>query len=116
MRLFFFLILFLNVSASYAEDLEKKPFVYEDKGRRDPMWSLINSGGAVLNYDNDFLIADLALEGVMVDSGASLVIINGRILKLKDTIGQFVVSEINKDAVILIKDNQPFELRLKKEE
>jgi len=48
--------------------------------------------------------------------GDSLAIINGRIVKPNDMIGQFTVSSIGANSVVLIKGDQEFELKLKKEE
>ncbi|MCK4882435.1 MAG: hypothetical protein KAS92_05380, partial [Candidatus Omnitrophica bacterium] len=92
-------------------------FVYDDNGRRDPLWPLVNSNGAILNYESEFLITDLALEGIMVGTdGENLAIINGRVLKANDSIGQFAVERIAGDSIILKKGKQKFELKLKKGE
>ncbi len=96
------------------ESKEKVIFVYDDHGKRDPLWALVTAGGAIMNYETEFLITDLALEGVVVDSGdGDLAIINGRVVKANDSIGQFIVLQIEPDKVILLKDQQKFELRLK---
>lgn len=96
------------------ESQEKSVFAYDDHGRRDPLWPLVTSAGVIMNYETDFLITDLSLEGVVVGSGeGDLAIINGRIVKTNDQIGQFTVLQIERDKVILLKDQQKFELRLK---
>lgn len=100
--------------AMAQESVDKPVFVYDDHGKRDPLWPLVTAAGAVMNYETDFLITDLSLEGVVVDSGeGDLAIINGRIVKASDSIGQFIVLQIEPDKVILLKDQQKFELRLK---
>lgn len=92
---------------------DEKVFVYDDHGRRDPFWSLVNPGGTIVTYETDFVITDLTLEGISVGaSGDNIAIINGRVVKTNDTIGQFVVSKINKDSVILTKGQEKFELKL----
>ena len=48
--------------------------------------------------------------------GKNYAIVNGRILKATDIIGQFVVERIDDDRVVLKKGRQKFELKLKKEE
>jgi len=96
---------------------EKEPFVYDDNGRRDPLWKLVSQSGMILNYETDFLITDLALEGIMAGKdGKNYAIINGRILKVADTIGQFVVEKIDDNRIVLKKGRKKFELKLKKEE
>jgi len=94
-----FLIL-ISVNMGVAD--EKKSFVYDDYGRRDPFWRLVSPSGVILNYETDFLITDLALEGIMAGKdGENFAIINGRILKASDTIGQFVVERIDDDRIVL---------------
>lgn len=96
---------------------EKRPFVYDDHGRRDPFWQLVSPTGTVLNYETDFLITDLALEGIMAGTqGENVAIINGRILRIKDAVGQFIVERIYEGSVILKKGKQKFELKLEKGE
>ena len=122
MRIFLSLVLVLMVfGIAVAQDTQdeqsQKPFVYDDNGRRDPLWPLVNSNGAILNYESEFLITDLALEGIMVGTdGENLAIINGRVLKANDSIGQFAVERIAGDSIILKKGKQKFELKLKKGE
>ncbi len=96
-----------------AVSAEESVFTYNDHGKRDPFWILVNSGGAVLNYDTDYLIADLTLEGItMGANGDNVAIINGRVVKINDTIGQYIVSKVNKDSVTLTKGQETFELKL----
>ncbi len=125
MRIFLSLVLVLMVLgtavAQNVQDVQdeqsQKPFVYDDNGRRDPLWPLVNSNGAILNYESEFLITDLALEGIMVGTdGENLAIINGRVLKANDSIGQFAVERIAGDSIVLKKGKQKFELKLKKGE
>ena len=116
MRVFLSLGLVLMVAtAAMAQGQES--FVYDDEGKRDPLWPLVNSNGAILNYESEFLITDLTLEGIMAGAqGENLAIVNGRILRPNDAIGQFVVSEIAEDSIVLKKGKKKFELKLKKGE
>ena len=99
------------------EKSAQEEFVYNDHGVRDPFWPLVSNGGAILTYDKDLLISELTLEGIMVGAdGKNLAIINGRILQKNDEVGEFIISEIQSDGVILMKNQEKFELRLKKEE
>ena len=102
---------FAEVTASSQE-----AFTYNDKGKRDPFWPLVTSTGSINTYETDFILSDLVLEGIMADKDANLAIINGRILKKNDRIGQFVVMEVGEDSVVLSNDDQQFELKLKKGE
>ena len=116
MRFFLPVLLVLMISIAVVAD-ESKPFVYDDHGRRDPLWRLVSPNGVILNYETEFLITDLTLEGIVGDaSGENLAIINGRILKAGDTIGEFSIEKISGDSIILKKEEQKFELKLKKGE
>jgi hypothetical protein len=108
------IIVLLVSNAAYAQE---EGFVYDDHGRRDPFWQLVSPTGTVFNYETDFLITDLALEGVMAGTeGENAAIINGRILRIKDAVGQFIVERIDEDSVILKKGKQKFQLKLEKGE
>ena len=110
------LLVLMGLSAGGAVE-EQKPFVYDDHGQRDPLWPLVSPSGAILNYDSEFLVSDLALEGIMAgEDGQNFAIINGRVLKKDDLIGQFAVEEIGDNRIILKKGKQKIELKLKKEE
>lgn len=110
-----------RVSFSYATDKKeiKEPveFIYDDKGNRDPFWPLVSSEGVIMNYDAEFIISDLVLEGVMLGTqDNSLAIINGKVLKLNDQIGNFFVGEIHANSVVLVNGQDRFELKITKEE
>ncbi len=96
---------------------EKSPYSYDDHGKRDPFWHLVNTYGMIVNYDSDLLIADLLLEGIIFDEGGkSMAIINGSIVKEGGKLGQFTISKIKKDLIILLNGGQQHELLLEKEE
>lgn len=116
MRIWLVAVLIL-MGGSISSANEEASFTYEDDGKRDPFWKLVSPSGAILNYETDFLITDLALEGIMAGKdGQNYAIINGRILKPTDSIGQFVVEQIDDNRIVLKKGRQKFELKLKKEE
>ncbi len=95
----------------YAEDVE---FEYNDHAKRDPLWPLVGVNGSIMNYDTDFLITDLALEGIITGAdGQNLAILNGRIVGKNGRIGQFDVFEVNVDSVILKNKQEKFKLELK---
>ena len=112
-------ILAIFVPSFIFADEKSSPggFVYNDHGARDPLVPLVDSTGTMLNYGNNLSIADLGLEGIMIGSdGENLAIVNGSVLQKGDVLGEFVVFEIQSDGVIFDKNNEKFELRLKKEE
>ena len=92
---------------------EEKSFVYDDHGKRDPFWSLVSSSGTIITYDKDLMVNDLTLEGItMGQNDENIAIINGRVVKTNDSIGEFVVKQITKSSVILLKGQEQFELKL----
>ena len=114
MRTFFIALFIIFPILGFAQE---EPFIYEDHGRRDPLLPLINANGSIQIFENEFLISDLVLEGIMAgNQGGSLAIINGRILQEEDAIGKYLVQRIGKDYVVLVKDQEEFVLKLKKEE
>ena len=116
----------LSTNFVWADEQKTKPserqpqeqdFVYEDHGKRDPFWSLVSSTGAIINYDNDILISDMILEGIIAGTdGKNLAIINSTIVKPNDKVGPFVVEKIEANKVFLRKEQESFELKIKKEE
>lgn len=95
---------------------EAAGFTYNDNGKRDPFWQLVGPGGSINNYENDLLLADLALQGIMSGASGNIAMINGKIVRAEDKIGQFLVKEITDDWVVLEKGQKVFKLKLKKEE
>ena len=102
------------LSYSFAED---ESFVYDSQGKRDPFLRLVSPSGAVLSFDNDLQITDMVLEGIIQDpNGNNLAIINSVVVGPNDKVGLFVVSEVGKDRVVLVKGQESYVLKLKKEE
>ncbi|MGE0269004.1 MAG: hypothetical protein AB7S78_11180 [Candidatus Omnitrophota bacterium] len=95
---------------------ESAEYKYNDNGRRDPFWKLISSSGTINNYEADLMVSDLSLQGIMSGAAGNIAMINGKIVKVDDKIGQFIITEITDDWVLLQKDQQVFKLKLKKEE
>lgn len=113
MNIFLIIWLFGISTLGWAEEAS---FVYNDHGKRDPLWSLVTPSGNIVNYDTDLSVTDLTLEGVVVGDKGNVAIINGRMVKIDDKVGQYLVAGITKDSVTLIKDQVRFDLRLKKKE
>lgn len=109
------IVVLLAGSSGYAGD--DKSFAYKDFGRRDPLWPLVTPSGAVMNYESEMFVSDMVLEGIIVDpSGQNLAIINGVIVKNWDKVGQYIVKNISTTSVVLMKGQEEFILKLKKEE
>ena len=106
-------VAFLSPGGYAAEQL----FEYNDHGRRDPFWRLVSPSGAILSYDKDISVSDMILEGIIYEpDGMALAIINGEIVKKNDSIGLYVISEIEQSRVILNRGQERFVLTMKKEE
>ena len=106
--MFFFAV----ISVGAQED-----FVYNDHGKRDPFWKLVTDKGLFMNYETDMLVSDLTLEGIISGpNGKNLAIINNIVVKPNDRFGLFVVDKIEENQVSLIKGQESFVLKLKKEE
>ena len=96
---------------------ENSGFIYNDSGRRDPFWPLVSASGAPISYGSDFLVTDLVLEGIMADpDGNNFAVVNGRVTRVNDHLGEYIVTTVTQNSVILLKGEQKFELKLKKEE
>lgn len=101
----------LFVSSVTAEE-----YVYKIQGKRDPFVPLISPSGYLLNLEpqDD---STLRLEGVMFDpKGDSVAIINGELVRVGETIGDAVLSNIEPDKVTVIKNNEKVEIELRREE
>jgi hypothetical protein len=113
LTLFFTLVFPIAVFSQGGGDTE---FVYDEHGQRDPFWPLVTAGGAVVTYDTSFAVSEMTLEGIVSDGQGGIAIINGTVVEQGKQFGEYTVEKIEQDKVILIKDGQTSELRLKKEE
>src|SRR5271167_3695056 len=110
--LIFVVLLFFSISV-YAQD----PFVYDEHGKRDPFVPLVSSAGMVVTYDEDLSVNDLVLEGIVADaSGNNAAIVNGKVVKVHDQVGPYIVDTIAMDHVEFLKGTEKFVLKLKKAE
>lgn len=106
------IILFL-VNLVYAQEQENI-FVYDSKGKIDPFISLVSPEGYLINTQAYSETSEISLEGIIYDpAGSSFAIINGEVVKVGDTIGGFDILEIQKNRVILLKDNERAEIELR---
>ncbi|MBL8013481.1 MAG: hypothetical protein JNN05_06485 [Candidatus Omnitrophica bacterium] len=104
-KVLFILFLFMG---GYAQ-------AYEDRGVRDPFWPLVSASGTIINYGQDVSVSDMILEGIVSNGeGAYTAIINGAVVEVGDSVGQYSIKSIESQKVILSKENEIFELDLKK--
>lgn len=121
MKRYFLMVMILTVFSGnrlWAQPNEEgSVFIYQDHGKKDPFWPLVNSTGNIINYDFELSVMDMVLEGVMSDkNGIFVAIVNGRLIKKGDKLGEFMVDSIEKNSVIFSKGEEKFELKLKKKE
>ena len=90
--------------------------VYDPHGARDPFLPLVTPGGAIITYETEFAVSEMALEGIVSDGAGRIAIINGNIVEAGKMIGLYTVQAIEQDRVILLKDGETSVLQLKKEE
>ena len=88
--------------------------VYDDKGKRDPFIALVTADGRLLSLEpTTEAKAKIVLEGIISGaSGYSYAIINGEVLGLGDYILGYAVFKIEKNKVVLFKDNELIEYKL----
>jgi hypothetical protein len=92
-------------------------FVYDEKGKRNPFIPLVTSDGRLLKLDREEGVAGLAIEGIIYDkNGVSYAVVNGEVVKVGDKISDYQVLRIKQNKVIFIKEGEPLEVELKKEE
>lgn len=114
MRYVWCLVFVLSAGTVVAQEAA---FTYDDHGNRDPFWPLVSDNGSIISYETDFTITDLVLEGIMAgNNGGHVAIINGRIVTTGDQLGNFIILDVQPEAVIIKKDNLKFELKLEKED
>lgn len=114
-RLLVILILFImlfNIT-SFAQN----EFIYDAKGERNPFMPLITDEGMLIKIKPRLTSSNLELEGIIFDNvSMSYAIVNGAVVKVGDFVGDYQVLRIQADKVIFIKDGEPFEVELEKEE
>jgi len=104
---FFITVVFaFSFSRSFAET--EAP-AYQSEGKRDPFIPYVTNDGQLINIGSEEKEFTLHLEGIIYEKdGQSLVIINGEILKQKDTIGDIKIVEIRKDSLVYMKNGELF--------
>lgn len=92
-------------------------FVYDSKGKRNPFIPLVTSDGKLLKLETEESSEGLLLEGIIHDKkGISYAIVNGDVVRAGDNVGDYQVLRIEDNKVVFVKDGEPIEVELKKEE
>ncbi|MFH1360299.1 MAG: hypothetical protein ABIJ41_04590 [Candidatus Omnitrophota bacterium] len=108
------LMILLFTSNAFAQ---KEALSYDSHGRRDPFWRLVSPAGVIINYDEELLISEMILEGIIYDpTGSNLAIINGTVVRRGDKVGLYFIQKIERNRAILSKDKEKYIMELKKEE
>jgi hypothetical protein len=91
-------------------------FKYDAKGKRDPFIALVTPDGRLLKLEEE-TTSELLLEGIIYDKkGISYAVVNGEVVKIGDKVGDYQVWKIEERKIIFLKEGQPLEIELKKEE
>ena len=91
---------------------EKEFFYYSAGDRRDPFMPLVRNG-VLVQWSAGHDSARPALYGILWDPGGqSIALINDLEAKVSDMIGEYQVTEIRQDTVVLMRAGAPLELVL----
>jgi len=111
--IFYFLILISTLS--FAE----QDYIYNSKNKRNPFIPLVDSGGKLINLEREETgsDSDLLVDGIIFDKqGVSYCIVNGAVVGLGDSVGDYRVLKILEDRVVFIKDGLLREVVINKRE
>lgn len=114
-----FLIFSLFFLATLSSVFAQGEFTYNDKGKRNPFIPLVTPQGRLLKLDKQDTasLQGLAIEGIIYDKfGRSFAIVNAEVVGVGDPVGEYQVLKIFENKVVFIKDGQPLEVELNKEE
>ena len=115
-RFFIFLfILLAYCTVTFAQG----EFTYDAKGKRNPFIPLVTPEGRLLKLDKQEAtsVGGLAIEGIIYDEfGRSFAIVNANVVGIGDLVGDYQVLKIQENKVIFIKDGEPLEVELTKED
>jgi hypothetical protein len=114
------LILLLFLVLIHLEACGEDEFVYNPQGKRNPFIPLVTPEGRLLKLDKQWdqsAPGGLAIEGIIYDQhGRSFAIVNSGVVGIGDMVGDFQVLKIMKNKVIFIRDGEPLEIELNKED
>jgi len=109
-------VLFLMI---YFPAFGQDEFVYDSKGKRNPFIPLVTAEGRLLKLDKQDIasLGGLTIEGIIYDKlGRSFAIVNTEVVGIGDIVGDYQVLKIFENKVVFIKDGEPLEVELTKEE
>lgn len=103
---------------------EQQEFVYDSGDRRDPFMQLVSSDGRFVQIEPvrkddgaESSESALRIEGIIYDKfGLSYALVNGSVVKVGEFVNDFQVLKIEPDKVVFIKEGQPLDVFLQKEE
>ncbi|MCX5715251.1 MAG: hypothetical protein NT033_10770 [Candidatus Omnitrophica bacterium] len=93
-------------------------FTYDQKGKRNPFIPLITADGRLVQLDavEDKRSDDILVEGIIYDEkGVSFAVVNSNVVKVGDRVLGFEVMAIEKNKLVLKKDDKVREVILSKE-
>ncbi|MDP2928148.1 MAG: hypothetical protein Q8N80_05065 [Candidatus Omnitrophota bacterium] len=108
-------MVFIFCRVSFAQE----EFTYDAKGKRNPFIPLVTPEGRLLKLDKQEAtsVEGLAVEGIIYDKlGRSFAIVNATVVGIGDMVGDSQVLKILENKVIFIKNGEPLEVELTKEE
>jgi len=95
----------------------QQEFIYDSKDKRDPFIPLVTPDGRLLKLEPEEGAAELSLEGIIYDkNGLSYAVVNGEVVRIGEMVSGYQVLKIEDRKVVFIKEGQPQEIELKKEE
>lgn len=101
-----------DFSKERKEDLLMGYIPNEDE--RDPFVSLIDKNG-LIRIPSEIDITNLVLKGIIYSEKEQAVILNNKILKERDCIGDYTILKIGEKGIILKKGKERFTLKLEVE-
>ncbi|MCU0651184.1 MAG: hypothetical protein MUC52_03010 [Candidatus Omnitrophica bacterium] len=105
---------------SFLPPPPKPDYLYDDGQKRDPLIPLVNNDGRYVQLERtpeEETETELKLEGIIYDKyGVSFAIVDGSVVKVGDAISDYQVLQIDEDRVVFIREGQPKEVLLKKED
>jgi len=92
-------------------------FKYSAGGKRNPFIPLVTPDGRLRNIQDEEVTSTVHLEGIIFDkNGISYAIVNGEVVKVGNKVGEYQILKIEEKKVTFIKEGQPLEIELKKED
>ncbi|MCX5703294.1 MAG: hypothetical protein NT066_02215 [Candidatus Omnitrophica bacterium] len=116
-KLLVFSLTFAFCALGFLPSFAQEQFVYDAQGKRNPFIPLLTPDGRFLNLEQTSAPEGLSLEGITYDKyGRSYAVVNGAVVAVGDTVGDYQVLKVEQSRVIFIKDGEPRWIELKKEE